>query len=96
MALKKGRLALTFPTALALHYNSAFKQMKARSLSRNLDDALDKGSHSLYVDAQFNHSAFSFLGFLSQSKSKREYAFFLPQNRIYTRNTTLLMQESYF
>ena len=64
-----------------------------KNLSRNLDNVLDKLSNFWYVDTQFNHGAFSFLGFLGQPKSKRECAFFLPENRIYTKDITLPLIE---
>ncbi len=42
-----------------------------------------------HVDTQFNHGAFLFLGFLAQPNSKNECAFFLPENRVYTKDITL-------
>jgi len=68
---------------------SNIKPHDFKDFSRNLDDLLDKLSDFWYVDTQFNHGVFPFLGFLSQPRLKRECAFFLPRNRIYTRNITL-------
>ena len=94
MALKKGRLALTSPTGFASSVILLLNKVKAKSLSRNLDDVLDKGPHFWYVNVQSNHSAFSFLGFLRQSKSKRECAFFYPKpnlhKKYYTTNASEL------